>query len=274
MKIISVADSRKAQAESMLKDMMTRINSAVNPQRELAIILNDNTEKWLSMFVTVDDKMLALKEMVRKLSRLPDPVLITGPSGTGKELIARALHGLKHISSFYPVNCAGMPEALIESELFGHTAGSFTGAKGDNLGILRTADEGTVFLDEIGEATPSLQAKLLRAIQPGYNGKYYIRPVGGTKHYEITCRLIAASKVDLMSAVREGKFREDLYGRLMTFELQTTPLSARPIDKLAILRSLGCEDDDEIDDPFWVERINVFNVRALQAYARRKAILQ
>jgi transcriptional regulator with GAF, ATPase, and Fis domain len=165
-----------------------------------------------------------------------------------------------------------MPEALIESELFGHVRGAFTGALTDKAGILVAADKGTVLLDEIGEAPSNLQSKLLRVLQPAEDGKYYIRPVGGDKHLPVTCRIIASTKRDLYEAVIAGEFREDLYGRLMTWELVTTPLSSRPADITAILSSLNCTDTEDLSSTYWQKRIELFNVRALLAYARRKQI--
>jgi transcriptional regulator with PAS, ATPase and Fis domain len=179
---------------------------------------------------------------------------------------------MKDPADFYAINMAGLPEGLIESELFGHSKGSFTGATIDYPGLLRSAGDGTVFLDEIGEAPMSLQAKLLRALQADANGKRYVRAVGSANNIPINCRIIAATKQNLFEAVQAGNFREDLYGRLMTFEVTLTALSERPADKLPILHSLGCEDLSDLDTPYWTQRIELFNVRALQAYARRKQV--
>lgn len=271
--IITPEDKAKKVAEEFLRTLQASLAKAEDPSVNLAVMLNDQCAATLGRFITNDPAMMEMKETVKKLARVNDPVLITGPSGTGKEIIARALHGHRNVRTFYPVNCAGMPEELIESELFGHVAGSFTGSKGDYKGIMRSAEDGTVFLDEIGEAPLQLQAKLLRALQPGHNGKYFIRPVGGTQHYEISCRIVAATKEDLWTKVQSGLFREDLYGRLMAFELVITPLMERRIDILLILKSLGVEDTAEIEDDIWKRKIELFNVRALQAFARRKKVL-
>lgn len=271
--IITPEQKAKQQAEAFLKSLQESLAKSEDPSVSLAVMLNDQCAATLGRFITNDPAMMLMKETVRKLARVNDPVLITGPSGTGKEIIARALHGHRNVRTFHPVNCAGMPEELIESELFGHVAGSFTGSRGDSKGIMRSAEDGTVFLDEIGEAPLQLQAKLLRALQPGHNGKYFIRPVGGTQHYEISCRIVAATKEDLWTKVQSGMFREDLYGRLMAFELVITPLMERRIDILLILKSLGVEDTAEIEEDIWKRRIELFNVRALQAFARRKKVL-
>lgn len=275
MKFISKAESQSAAATAVLEQFAAAAASS-DPSLYLATLANNKSEIWLARFRTQDDDMLALKDQVRKLVTSRDPVLITGPSGTGKELLARALHGIRHESDFYHVNCGGMPEGLIESELFGHAAGAFTGANRDNHGIFRAAADGTIFLDEIGEAPLHLQAKLLTALQPNLKGEYTIRPVGSTTYIKVSPRIIAASKQDLLSLVKAGTFREDLYGRLMTHEFFTTPLSQRPNDILLILKFLEIEPDDsvlsELNTPYWQERLQLFNVRALQSYAKRKLL--
>lgn len=272
MKILTAAEKHKQAAENEVRKILEALSNSTTsePSTYVAQLLNNASEKYLAMFITEDEDMLALKQQVRKLASIPDPVLITGPSGTGKELLAHALHGMKDPKKFFAVNCAGMPDQLIESELFGHVRGSFTGAVEDKPGILAAADGGTVLLDEIGEAPSNLQAKLLRALQPSADGKYYIRPVGSNRHVQVNCRILASTKCDLFEMVKAGKFREDLYGRLMTFELVTKPIQSRPADKVAILNSLNCLDREGLDDPYWVERIELFNVRALIAFAKRK----
>lgn len=171
--------------------------------------------------------MVELKSKIARMARATGCVLIRGESGTGKELIARALH---HASSradraMLCVNCAAIPQELMESQLFGHKAGSFTGADRDHVGYFQQADLGTLFLDEVGEMTLEGQAKLLRILE----GHPFL-PVGAQKEVSVDVRVIAATNQDLQSYVRERKFREDLYYRLAVFELRAPPLRERAED--------------------------------------------
>jgi two-component system, NtrC family, response regulator AtoC len=168
--------------------------------------------------------MRVLFDQVRSLARGHGPVLVVGESGVGKELVARAIHAESERSAgpFVAVNCAGIPETLLESEFFGHTKGAFTGAGAARKGLFEEADGGTLLLDEIGEMPASLQAKLLRVLQDGR-----FRPVGGSRERRVDVRVVAATNQDLESAMREGRFREDLYFRLETFVLRVPPLRER-----------------------------------------------
>ncbi|MFQ5781107.1 MAG: sigma-54-dependent transcriptional regulator, partial [Nitrospiria bacterium] len=157
------------------------------------------------------EKMKQVLDLVRKVADSKSNVLIYGESGTGKELIARAIHynSGRHHFPFVPVNCSALPEALLESELFGHMKGAFTGAIGNKEGLFEIAHEGSIFLDEIGETSLSIQVKLLRVIQ-----EKEFRRVGGNKDLKVDVRIIAATNKDLEKLVAEGRFREDLYYRL------------------------------------------------------------
>jgi len=154
-------------------------------------------------------------------------VLITGESGTGKELIARSIHDNSDRANapFVPINCAAIPEPLLESELFGHVKGAFTGAVADKEGLLRTAGEGTIFLDEVGDMPMSIQAKLLRAIE-----NREIQPVGSVRRLPIRARIITATHRDLHRRIESNEFREDLYYRLAVVEIEVPPLRERRED--------------------------------------------
>lgn len=162
---------------------------------------------------------------VEKVAPSRSTVLITGESGTGKELIAHALHvlGPRANQPFVPVNCGALAEGVLESELFGHVRGAFTGAISDRSGLLISAGEGTVFLDEIGEISPSMQVKLLRVLQ-----ERKVKAVGSSREVPYGARVVAATNKDLEKEVREGRFREDLFYRLNVITLSVPPLRERP----------------------------------------------
>jgi DNA-binding NtrC family response regulator len=172
-------------------------------------------------------EMEKLYRIIGKAAQSTHPVLILGESGTGKELVARSIHygGPLRDRPFIPVDCGSLVPTLIESELFGHVRGAFTGASGTKEGLLAIAEGGTVFLDEIGELPTDLQAKLLRAIQ-----EREIRPVGGTRRVAINVRILAATNRDLEQGVAEGTFRRDLYFRLNVLGLRIPPLRERRPD--------------------------------------------
>jgi len=188
--------------------------------------------------VTVFEEMLGdstpMQEVYRLLSRIAETdasVLVTGESGTGKEVVARALHrrSPRRDRPFVALNCAAMPEALLESELFGHARGAFTDARTAKTGLLVQADGGTVFLDEIGELPLGMQPKILRALQ-----ERTVRPVGATEERKIDVRIVAATNRDLEQAIEERRFREDLYFRINVIHLELPPLRARGNDVLLL----------------------------------------
>ncbi len=168
---------------------------------------------------------------VREIARIPSTVLITGESGTGKELVARAVHDLsdRKDAPFIAINCASIPATLLESELFGHEKGSFTGASGRKKGLFEEAHHGTIFLDEIGEMDMAMQAKLLRVLQ-----ERSIRRVGAVKDVTIDVRVIAATNRDLLQRIAEKSFREDLFYRLNVFPIHIPPLRERTADIAAL----------------------------------------
>jgi two-component system response regulator AtoC len=172
-------------------------------------------------------KMRSILETAMKVAAYKTTVLITGESGTGKEVLARMIHNNSNrpANSFVAVNCGAIPEELLESELFGHVRGSFTGAVQDKRGLFHEANNGTLFLDEIGELPASLQVKILRALQEGE-----VRRVGSNKQEPVDVRVIAATNRDLAQAVADGSFREDLFYRLNVVQLQLPPLRERRED--------------------------------------------
>ena len=175
----------------------------------------------------VSPPMQKLFTLIRKVSGNDYPVLVSGESGTGKEMVAHAIHELSSRSSkpFVIINCGAIPENLLESELFGHEKGAFTGAAARKIGKFELADGGTLFLDEIGELPLALQVKILRCLQEGT-----IERIGGNKTLSLDVRIIAATNIDLHEAIGKGTFREDLYFRLNVVPVQLPPLRERPED--------------------------------------------
>jgi len=200
-------------------------------------------------------------EMISRVAATKTNVLICGESGTGKELVARAIHteSDRRDRAFVALNCAAIPENLLESELFGHVKGSFTGATGNKEGLFEAADGGTLFLDEVGELTAPLQVKLLRAIQ-----EKTIRRVGGTDDRVVDVRILAATNRRLEDEVNEGRFREDLYYRLNVIQVDLPPLRDRLEDLPLLLHHFIEKYSRELDKP--VKGFEPDAVRALQGY--------
>ncbi len=177
--------------------------------------------------------MLKLKELIARVGPTDTTVLIQGETGTGKELVARAIHhhSPRSENSFVPVDCAAISETVMESELFGHVKGAFTGAYLDTPGLIRSADRGTLFLDEVGDLTPTLQVKLLRTLQ-----EREVRPVGSSRRFAVDVRILAATNRDLEQEVEHGKFREDLYYRLNVVKMRVGLLRERKDDVVLLAR--------------------------------------
>jgi|TARA_B100000287_G_C20594612_1_gene765635 two-component system response regulator FlrC len=178
-----------------------------------------------------DTKTNCLINMARKVAETDVTVFIHGPTGTGKEVISNFIHqnSKRHENPFVAINCAAIPENMLEAMLFGHEKGAFTGASSANKGIFRAADSGTLLLDEISEMPLSLQAKLLRVLQ-----EKKVTPIGGQRDIDVDVRVIATTNRNMMDEVKEKKFREDLYYRLNVFPLETLNLSQRPKDIIPI----------------------------------------
>ncbi|MCB9543483.1 MAG: sigma-54-dependent Fis family transcriptional regulator [Myxococcales bacterium] len=224
--------------------------------------------------------MRQVYDLVERLAHTTATVLVTGESGTGKELIAKALHDMsaRRDGQFVAINCAAMPENLLESELFGHARGAFTGARDDRDGLFIRADGGTLFLDEIGEMPAGMQAKLLRALQ-----EQKVRPVGGDKEVKFDARLVCATNRDLESEVSAGRFREDLYYRINVVQIELPPLRSRGSDILLLaqhfletyaarynapVRGIGREAAEKLTTWHWPG-----NVRELQNCIERAVAL-
>jgi DNA-binding NtrC family response regulator len=215
-----------------LDDVALRVSRALEAtrlRRELRALRTSMARPFgLASIIGDSPPMREIKQLVRKIAGSPgSTVLITGESGTGKDLIAKVIHyvGRRADRPFLNITCSALPEALLESELFGHEKGAFTDARQQKRGLLEQADEGTVFLDEIGEMSLLLQSKLLRFLE-----ERAFRRVGGSGDISVDVRVIAATNQNLEDLVRKGRFREDLYYRLNVLPIQAPPLRARPED--------------------------------------------
>ena len=213
-----------------IDDVLTTVRRALIAQAPPQVTADDGDSEEpepVSGLVGRNPAMLEIYKMIGRLSDAPAAVLITGESGTGKELIARAIHthGKRQAAPFVAVNCGALTETLLESELFGHVKGSFTGAVANKRGIFEQAGQGTVFLDEIGETSPALQVKLLRVLQ-----EREIVPVGGSSPIPVSARIIAATNGNLESLTVSGSFRQDLLYRLNVINLHLPPLRDRRDD--------------------------------------------
>jgi transcriptional regulator with PAS, ATPase and Fis domain len=226
--IVGMAIENADEAEdSESKTSGTEIPAAANPtplaRREI-----DGTE-----FLIASPIMHKFMGMVDRVASHTETVLVTGETGTGKELVARTIHGssYRHKNALVDINCAALPEHLVESELFGYEKGAFSGADSSKPGLFEMADKSTIFLDEIGELQPQIQVKLLRVL----DGAPYYR-LGGHRKITVDVRVVAATNQDLELAVKEGRFRKDLFHRLGQFQLRVPPLRERPEDIAALAR--------------------------------------
>ena len=212
-----------------VEEMKLVVGRALERKRlaEENVALKERIEKGAHGVVGVSRKMRALLDLVDRIGKTTSTVLVSGESGTGKELIARAIHEASPRAgrTFVSINCGAMPESLLESELFGHEKGAFTGAIKEKKGLFQEAEGGTLFLDEIGETSLTMQVKLLRAVQ-----ERVIRRVGGNAEEPIDVRIICATNKDLAKRVAEGAFREDLYYRINVIPLPIPPLRERRED--------------------------------------------
>ncbi len=225
----------------IIKDMVLLVSAApikYGKEKFAIVILEDitelnglrrrlKTEQSFAGIVGRDEKIQELFETIREVAEAKVPVLIEGESGTGKELVAAAIHneGLRANKQFVPVNCGALPDGLLESELFGHVKGAFTGAIRDKKGRFQLADGGTIFLDEVGDLSPIMQVKLLRVLQEGT-----FEPVGSEKTIKVDVRMISATNKNLRKEVAAARFREDLFYRICVMPISIPPLRTRKND--------------------------------------------
>jgi DNA-binding NtrC family response regulator len=206
---------RKALENRLLKKEVVRLRKEVESRYDFHHLIGKSPS------------MQKIYDLIERISDSSSNVLITGESGTGKELVAKAIHynGVRKEGPFVAINCAAIPETLLESELFGYKKGAFTDAKSDKKGLIFEANEGTLFLDETTEMPLTLQAKLLRVIE-----EREVRPLGDTNSYPIDVRIISTSNRDIVSSIQQGRFREDLYYRLKVIDIEMPPLRERKED--------------------------------------------
>ena len=267
-----------------IEEMEVKIEKALELKRlrhELDYLRNEQQETYdFEKIVGNSEALQRVLTVVKKVAKSNSTVLIHGETGTGKELIAGAIHhnSLRAARNFVKVNCAALQENLLESELFGHEKGAFTGADRQRIGRFEQADGGTLFLDEIGDMSPSTQAKILRVLQ-----EHEFERLGGTRTIRVDVRLIAATNRDLPSMVAAGTFREDLYYRLNVVSIQTPPLRERKEDILALamsfLRRYGNKLKKRLDglDPEAQKLLMRYNwpgnIRELENAIERAALL-
>lgn len=270
--ITIAGDNPKEQWRNMAHGDYVTLHTKFKEQGMLALAIQNGLispsetplQQAYDSFLTVDSKMLEVKRRAGILAARWEPVLITGESGTGKELIAKILHG-NRTGRFVAVNITAMVDTLFESELFGHEKGSFTGAHNMRIGKIELADRGTLFIDEVGDLSLPLQAKLLRVLQEGV----YQR-VGGNEDIRATCRFIFATHCELNSMVESKMFRLDLYHRIKILSLHLTSLRQRHCDVPALAKLYGIPTD-KLET--FMQQINIDtlagNCRELQAMILR-----
>ncbi|MFC1524725.1 sigma-54-dependent transcriptional regulator, partial [Thermodesulfobacteriota bacterium] len=216
------------QSEDQVLFTLKKVNESARLKRENTRLLQEVEQRYtFENIVARSSRMTAIFDVIAKIADYKTTVLVTGESGTGKEMIAKAIHynSNRRNDPMISINCGGIPETLLESELFGHLKGAFTDAYRSKKGLLEEADGGTLFLDEIGELPGPLQVKLLRALQ-----EEEVRPLGGSKSTQVNVRFIAATAKTLQEEVQANRFREDLFYRINVLTIELPPLRDRPDD--------------------------------------------
>jgi two-component system NtrC family response regulator len=265
----------------LLSEKVVRQLSEVRAARQLASASANAKDRYgFTQLLSQSPKMMRVFDSIRAVAGTDATVLIRGETGTGKELVARAIHerSRRRVKPLIGVNCGAFTETLLESELFGHEKGSFTGALGKRMGVFEMADGGSLFLDELGETSLSVQVNLLRVLED-----MTFRRVGGTESVKVDVRIIAATNVALETATKDGRFREDLYYRLNVFPVFLPPLRERVEDIPLLLRHFLHDAAEEYElpapavTPESLERVLAYrwpgNVRQLRAMCERWVIL-
>ncbi|NLF39403.1 sigma 54-interacting transcriptional regulator [bacterium] len=237
------AEDIKGRILSLTAELKRTTRELEEQRRKLEAITQDSAPEFLEVHSASFRKTI---DLATRVARFDSEVLVTGETGVGKEVLARYVHrqSRRAAGPFIAINCGAVPESLLESELFGHKAGAFTGATGDREGLFEQAVGGTLFLDEIGEITPAIQVKLLRVLQD-----MELRRVGENRSRKINARVIAATNRDLPKAIRQGVFRQDLFYRLGVVELRVPPLRERRDDILPLARHFAAHFARRFDIP-------------------------
>jgi len=258
----------RAVQHHQLKDEVRRLREYIGEARPDTSLLGES------------EVIRRLRDLIYRMAETDTSVLISGETGTGKELVARELHALsaRRAGQFVAINCAAVPETLLESELFGHVRGAFTDARADRIGLLQQATGGTLFLDEISAMPMGLQAKVLRAFQ-----ERKVRPIGANAEVEFDVRIVSATNIDLETAVEEGRFRQDLFYRLNVIYIEVPALRSRGTDKLLLaqhfVRSFAEKMNKDVSgfNNAAAERLQIYdwpgNVRELQNCIERAVAL-
>jgi two-component system response regulator FlrC len=280
-----VLDSNIFEVEKHLNGAITVVKVPTSigaPKQQVNFFLHYFIEQVVQNIPNLpcgDEQSVKLNSLIRKISTTDATVLVNGPTGTGKEVISNLIHHFsnRREEAFVAVNCAAIPDQMLESMLFGHEKGAFTGAVQPNKGLLRAADKGTVLLDEISEMPIALQAKLLRVIQ-----EKRVMPIGSSQEVEVNVRIIATTNRNMLEEVKLGRFREDLFYRLNVFPLNTLKLSDRKDDIPTIVANMlfNMEIDNEIKTKISLDALNDLeeyhwpgNVRELHNVIQRAKIL-
>jgi two-component system, NtrC family, response regulator PilR len=280
----SGADRYVVKSEKLVEDLraaVARLDENLRLRNEAGYLRREIRRlTGLDHIIGISPKMKAVFELIQTVARQPSRVLITGESGTGKELVARAIHELSPRASgpFVTINCGAFPETLLESELFGYVKGAFTGANQNRQGLFQAASAGTLFMDEIGNMSPTMQVKLYRVLQ-----EQKVRPLGSTEEAEVDVRVIAATNRDVEQEIAAGRFREDLYYRLSVIPVELPPLRERrediPLLALAFLERFRTAMQKPVESiqPEAMRRLEAYpwpgNVRELENSIERAVVL-